>query len=261
MVLGAEILGLRDATAPPLAEAIPKSFLGTRMPVVVDLRQNIFDGELSDPDRALTELAMLPARIKAQCQGRDRRDVRVVAGGLAPVPFLFLAGVLLDDESEVSLLDWDRHLGEWRRLDALGSGERLETALALGDSEVDEVALCVSVSYRVNLGAVSSLGLPMVHLELPAQGAAQHWSELDQRAWGEQFLELAMALEARGVARIHLFLAAPGSVVLRMGRLYDKRNLPALRVYQYRRSADPKSPYPSAIEMPVADRSARVITL
>ncbi|MYH15982.1 MAG: SAVED domain-containing protein [Gammaproteobacteria bacterium] len=262
LVLGVEILGLRDATAPPLTEAIPQTFRGTRMPIVVDLRQNIVDGELSDPDRALTEVAMLPARIKTQCQWSDRRDVQVVAGGLAPVPLLFLAGVLLDDESDVSLLDWDRHLGKWKLLDAPESGKRLETALALGDSEVDEVALCISVSYRVNLGAVSSLGLPMVHLELPTQGTAQHWSELDQQAWGEQFLELAMALEAKGVARIHLFLAAPGSVVLRMGRLYDKRNLPALRVYQYRRSAVVESPYPWAIEMPVAGhQSARVITL
>ena len=116
--------------------------------------------------------------------------------------------------------------------------------------------MCVSVSYRVNLSAVSSLGLPMVHLELPTHGTTQHWSGFDQAVWGEQFLELAMTLEARGVARIHLFVAAPSSVVLRMGRLYDKRNLPALRVYQYQRSAHAKFPYPWAIEMPVAGRRA-----
>ena len=262
LVLVVEILGLRDATASPLEESIPRWLRGSRIPVGVDLRQNIVDGELSDPERALAEVAMLPARIKAQCLGRDRRDVQVMAGGLAPVPLLFLAGVLLDDESEISLLDWDRHRCKWRRLDLAATGERLQTALTLGDSEVDEVALCVSVSYRVNLSAVSSLGLPMVHLELPAQGTTRHWSELDQEVWGEQFLALAMALEARGVARIHLFLAAPSSVVIRMGRLYDKRNLPALRVYQYQRSMNAESPYPWGIEMPVAGHcAAEVVTL
>ena len=261
LVLAVEILGLRDATASPLADAIPRSYCGTRMPVVVEVRQYIVDGELSDPERALAEVAMLPARIKAQCLGRDRRDVQVVVGGLAPVPLLFLAGVLLDDESEVTLLDWDRHQGKWRRLDAVGSSKHLQTALALGDSPVEEVALCVSVSYRVNLNAVSSLGLPMIHLELPSHGTTQHWSESDQEVWGEQFLELTMALEAKDVARIHLFLAAPSTVVLRMGRLYDKRNLPAVRVYQYERSMNAEFPYPWAVEMPVSGRdAAEVVT-
>ena len=262
LVLAVEFLGLRDSKMSPLAEAIPRSMRGTRKLVGVDLRQNIIDGELSDPERALEEVAMLPGRVKAECLGLDRRDVQVVAGGLAPVPLLFLGGVLLDDESEVSLLDWDRHRCKWRRLDGAATGERLETALALGECWTEEVALCVSVSYRVNLSAVSSLGLPMIHLELPAHGTMQHWSEFDQAVWGEQFLESVMALEARDVTRIHLFVAAPGSVVIRMGRLYDKRNLPALGVYQYQRSPEAEFPYPWGIEMPVAGRrAAEVITL
>lgn len=259
LVLVVEIMGLRDTTASPLVEAVPKSFRGARVPISIDVRQNIVDGELTDPERALAELSMLPARVKERCLGRDRRDIRVVAGGLAPVPLLFLAGVLLDDESEISLLDWDRHQSRWRALDGNTSGKRLRTSPTLAGSQAREVVLCISVSYRVNLGSVSTLGLPIVHLGLSTNSTTHHWSEFDQEAWGEQFLTAAMALEARRVERIHLFVAAPSSMVLRMGRLYDKRNLPPVRVYQYQRSTDGAVLYPWAIEMPVAGCGAAKI--
>ena len=61
-----------------------------------------------------------------------------------------------------------------------------------------------------------------------------------------------MKLEALGVERIHLFLAAPSSVALRFGRLYDKRNLPPLNVYQYKRQEADQNPYIWSISMPVA---------
>ena len=261
VVIAVEISGLRDLTAPPLVEAVPISFRGTRMAVTVDLRQNIVDGELSDPQRALAEVSTLPARVKERCFGRDRRDIQVVAGGLAPVPLLFLAGVLLDDESEVSLLDWDRYQDKWRKLDGNGSGKRLQTTMTLSESPGKDVALCISMSNRSDLDSVSSLGLRIIHLELPRAGTAQHWAESDQEVWGRQFLETAIALETTGVPRIHLFVAAPSSVVLRMGRLYDKRNLPALRVYQFQRSTEAVFLYPWSIEMPVAARSAAEVVI
>ena len=256
LVLVVEMIGLRDITASPLLEAVPKSLRGMRVPIVVDLRQNIVDGELTDPKRALAELSMLPAQVRERCVGRDRRDIQIVIGGLAPVPLLFFAGLLLDDESEVSLLDWDRHRDRWRRLDGEASSEPFQTVNAMTGAQIGEVALCISASYRINLESVSTLGLPVVHSFLPTNGTAHHWSESDQETWGQQFLDAVMALEANRVERIHLFVAAPSSLVLRLGRLYDKRNLPALRVYQYQRSTDAAMLYPWAIEMPVAGRRA-----
>ena len=47
---------------------------------------------------------------------------------------------------------------------------------------------------------------------------------------------------------VHLFLAAPNSVVFRFGRSYDGRNMPSVIVHQYERS-DPAR-FPWGVRMP-----------
>ena len=118
----------------------------------------------------------------------------------------------------------------------------------------------VSVSYVVNpVDVRAKVGeMPIVALDLDGASPTSHWSEDKQRDLGTQFLETVIGLGNRGVRRIHLFLAAQNSVAFRFGRLYDKRNLPEVAVYQYQRAATP--PYPWGILMPVCgiDRPAIV---
>ena len=247
-----EARGLRDASGTPLIEALPPRFEGQREQVLVDLRQRVKDGEVVAPEAVLENLISLPAELKRREDGFDRRDLSLVYGGLTPVPFAFLTGVLIDDEGAVFILDWDRHAEAWRELDSADDGKRFQaTCLEDVPDGTEEVALAVSVSYRVNADDVrAQLGnMPVVELNLEDGSPDCHWSEEKQRALGRQFLETAIGLGNRGVSRIHLFLAAQNSVVFRFGRLYDKRNLPEVAVYQYQRSANP--PYPWGILMPV----------
>ena len=177
----------------------------------------------------------------------------MVYGGLASVPFTFLTGMLIDDEGPVVLMDWDRHAKRWRQLDEVDDGARFqETGLNTIVDGTREVALAVSVSYRVEVDAVRSkvAGISLVQLTLPGGTADSHWSEDKQAALGERFFRMAIALGNLGVRRIHLFLAAPNSVVLRFGQLYDRRNLPDVVVYQYEQRTVP--PYPWGVRMPAS---------
>ena len=92
-------------------------------------------------------------------------------------------------------------------------------------------------------------GLPIVRMTLDGGGLHSHWSDRKQGHLADQFLQTAFELDRRGVTRIHLVLAAPNSVVFRFGRSYDKRNLPAISVYQFEKGSHP--PYPWAVAMPV----------
>jgi hypothetical protein len=75
----------------------------------------------------------------------------------------------------------------------------------------------------------------------------------------DQLLDVAKALEGKGVKVIHLILAAQNSVAFNLGRRYDKRNLPHLIVYQFERGAEKK--YPWGVRMPVSgQRAADVVT-
>ena len=247
-----EVRGLRDTSGTPLLEAIPKNLEGARDSVLVDIRQGIKDGEIAEPEAALEKLVSLSGDLKRRESGLDRRDLTLVYGGLSPVPFTFLTGVLIDDEGAALIFDWDRHVQAWRQLDGADDGKRFRVSEfdSIQDN-AQEIALAVSVSYGVNTDDVrAKVGeIPIITLNLEAGSPDCHWSEEKQQVLGSQFLDTAVGLGNRGVRRIHLFLAAQNSIVFRFGRLYDKRNLPEIVVYQFQKSVTP--PYPWGILMPV----------
>ncbi len=245
--------GLRDSSGTPLINALTSRLEGHREHVLVDLRQRVKDGEIVAPEAALADVASLPADLRRRENGFDRRDLSLVYGGLTPAPFTFLTGVLMDDEGTVLVLDWDRHAEVWRELDGADDGRRF-WATDVGNILTDgtkEVAMAVSVSYDIIADDIRARvgDMPVVELKLNGGSPDCHWSEGKQRALGQQFLGAAINLSNRGVTRIHLFLAAQNSVAFRLGRLYDKRNLPEIVVYQFQRDAVP--PYPWGILMPV----------
>ena len=252
-VIVVEARGLRDSGGTPLHEALPEKLEGHRDTVPLDLRQNVKDGVIIDPGAALDKLISLPFNLKLRESDHDRSDITYVYGGLAPVPFTFLTGVLMDDEGPIVVMDWDRHAAKWRALDSDDDGKRFTVnGLNVVQTCPTEIALAVSVSYRVDLFGVRRkvVNMPVVEMVLASGSPDCHWSENKQKALGQQFLDLVITLGNRGVKHIHLFLAAQNSVVFRFGRLYDKRNLPELIAYQYQREETP--PYPWGIRMPVS---------
>lgn len=252
-VIVIEARGLRDWQGQPLASVVPWSVPGRREQVIVDLRQGIVDGQIVSPDVALRRLAGLTDDISRRCDGLDRLDISFVLGGLAPVPFLFLLGVIVDDESRTFFMDWERTRHAWQTLAEEDDGKRfVVTGLDAVHAPMRRVALCVSASYDV-LDAdvqVAEPGVPIIKMELDGRNTNSHWSEMKQQKLAQQFLDTVMALARQGVSEISLFLAAPASLALRLGTLYDKRNLPHVEVNQFEQG-DPKR-FPWAVRMPVS---------
>lgn len=253
-VVVVELQGLRAGPSTPLSEAVPSRLKGRRERLVIDVR-GPRDGEVSDPEAALENLESLPTELKRRRDGFDDRDIAVVYGGLASVPFLFLAGVLIDDETSVEIMDWDRHRSEWRELTEEDDGKRFEIDRSSGSLGTEtEVVVALSVSYEIDPANIARKfpNTPLVQARLQDGKVDVHWSEQKQIELCRQFLDLMVEVGNAGVGRVHLVLAAPASLSFRMGRTYDKRNLPELIVYQYERGADPA--YPWGIAMPVAGR-------
>lgn len=167
------------------------------------------------------------------------------------MPFTFLTGMIIDDESAVVAFDWNRHDNRWQPLNDKDDGDRFVISdLNLVPENADQVVLAVSVSYKVDMTAIGRTfgSLPIVSLDLPKGHQDCHWSEEKQKALAQDFLKTITALNNKNVGKIHLVLVAPNSVVFRFGRIYDKRNLPKLVVHQYERSNTP--PYPWGVLMP-----------
>jgi hypothetical protein len=249
-VFAIEFRGLRDWNGTALVQAIPPAIEGQRVEILVDMRQGVADGFIVAPETAIDRLLSLRTILDQHEDGRDRADMTHVAGGLAPVPLSFLGGVLLDDEAAITFFDWHRDTRLWNELNGADDGERF-TVEGLEDVAAGsaEVIVTISASYRVDEpAAVERVGtLPIVRLSLPTTNTGNHWSGDKQQALARQFLDAIGELKSRGVRQVHLFFAGANSLVLRFGSVYDKRNLPALNVYQYESTS-----FTWGVTMPVA---------
>lgn len=252
-----ELRGLRDTAGEPLKDKIPRNILGRREQILVNIRRT--DGRILDPEDALQQVLHLPTSIAHFETGTDRSDIAYVAGGLAPVPFSFLMGVLLDDEGGVTLMDWDRTGNYWRSLNGQDDGDRFTVSGMDQVCQAEEIVLSISVSYPTNTNGITQTfaGQPFVSMSLSNLATDGHWSESKQAALAQEFFNTMRTLCGTNVKRVNLVLAAPNSVVIRFGRIYDKRNLPKLTVWQYENGQTP--PYPWGVRMPVAGNGAKIV--
>jgi hypothetical protein len=242
--------GLHSRLDSPMADAVPAAIEGRRVPVVLDHGTIAATGE-ADRVRLMDDAKRLRRDVRMALGDTPPGLTTIVYGGLAPVPMTFLAGGILDDEGAVTVMDWDRTAGRWRLLDGADDGERFVPA-DLGEVRpgTNEVMLAVSVSYGADLDGVVAVsdGNPVVALRVPSPRIGNHWSGEKQKALADEFLTTIGRLQDLGVARIHLFLAAPNSVVFRFGKHYDRRNMPEVIVYQFERSGAWRFPW--GIRMP-----------
>lgn len=250
LLIVVELKGLHGAPDTPAKDVIMRDFLGQRHSFVLDFRPKR-SGDLVDRHLVQEKLASLMPTIEALSAGRDSSDVFVAVGGLAAVPALFLAGVLLDDESNVKIFDWSRNQKAWSIPEGPDDGKRLgvlDTSSLTGSST--EVVLVVSCSYQVEPQDVANAfpQYPVVRLDAEEKLADRFWSQDKQLAFVTEFRDSIQRLSNIGVKRVHVVLAAPSSLSIRMGMSYDRRLHPELVVYQYERSQRPV--YPWGLRMP-----------
>jgi len=250
LLIVVELKGLHGAPDTPAKDVVMRDFFGQRQSIVIDFRPQR-SADLVDRHLVLEKLATLMSMIEVLSAGRDTADIFVAVGGLAAVPALFFTGVLLDDESNVQIFDWNRNLKAWRVPQDPDDGKRLLPLVApeLATSWSDAV-LVVSCSYHIDEQDVAKAfpGYPVARLDAEEKLADRFWSEEKQVAFVAAFRDAVQVLLNKGVERVHLVLAAPSSLSIRMGMSYDRRLHPELVVYQYERSTQPV--YPWGLRMP-----------
>ena len=255
-----ELRGLHASPDTPALDKVVPGFRGDRRHLPIDFRPQGLESRV-DPAHLLERISSMRTALHTLVDGADKRDVQVAIGGLAAVPALFLAGMLIDDESHVHLYDWDRSAKCWRALDGADDSVRflpLEGVPPTGAAE--EAILVIEASYAVNEADVTASftsSLPTVRLRVETPLADRFWSEQKQAALAAQFRDAVQQLSAAGVRRLHLVVAAPASLSIRLGMCYDRRLLPDVAVYQFEKGLT--KPYPWGMQMPTVGRSAAVV--
>ncbi|TKD13769.1 SAVED domain-containing protein [Rhodobacter capsulatus] len=252
--------GLHQTVDTPLASAVPKRLKGRIDVLPVDHRQSTSTSQISSPEDALSQIAGLRQQLRQKRDAAGPGNVRLVYGGMAPVPLTFLTGMMVGNEAGLTVMDWDRFAEKWREPDGADDGDRFVVSGMDGlKNGIPEVALAVAVSYPSDADGIrATLGeMPLIRLALPNLSTTAHWSADKQSSMAKDFTDILGDLMAKGVKRVHLFIAAPNSVVFTLGRHLDDRLHPEVLVYQYERSASP--PFPWAVKMPTHGQSAAQI--
>lgn len=248
LVIALELRGLSQTADSPLQDAISRLVIGRRESLLIDVRQLVQGTDIQKKE-AVDHINVIPVRLKQFRDGRDRDDLSVYAGGLAPVPLLFLAGNLLAAESKVYWLEWERKASMWVSPD---QGLDLTDTLPLNyESVCKEVVLAFSISYPIDISelktAFPETNIIEFKIENPVPGKVV--SERSIQRLMQDFMSCIAGLQSKGTKKIHLILAAPSILSMRLGSCYAGRNMPELIIYQYQQ-AQKENPYPWGVRMP-----------
>jgi hypothetical protein len=250
LLIVVEARGLHNGPDSPAKDVIKSAFRGQRTSILVDFRPQQ-SGELVNPVLMLDRIRGMMLQLTSAIAGRDSSDVSVAAGGLAAVPGMFLIGMRLEDEARVERYDWNRDISGWKMIDGIDDGNRpTPVSIPAIPPGQDEVVLAVSASYAVDQAAIGLTfpGIPIARLAAAKMQTNAFWSDASQQEFAKEFRHVVQKLGEHHIKRIHLVLAAPASLTLRLGASYDERNHPELVVYQYEKSSAP--PYPWGILIP-----------
>lgn len=248
IVVALEIRGLNATFDTSLAETIPFRVTGRRESLVIDIREQIYGTKNQQKD-AISSVNLIPIHLRNYKNGKNRDDLSLYVGGLAPVPLLLLTGCLLSSESKMNFYDWDRKALKWTSPEV---GTDLTSPLSIiCDHVKDEVVLAFSVSYPINISELSSLfaDVPIATLEIQNATPGMVISNASIEQLMQDFANMIVNLKAKGAKTVHLILAAPSVLSMRLGTMYSARNMPELIVYQYQQ-AQKENPYPWGIKMP-----------
>ena len=87
--------GLRDTTDDALSDFVLKEFKGQIKEITVDIREGIIDGKVIAPEAALEKVKNITFSLQESCKNISSENLSIIHGGLLPVPYTFLTGLLL----------------------------------------------------------------------------------------------------------------------------------------------------------------------
>lgn len=242
----------------PLKSSLPTEIKGKPISIVIEKRDALVGGyNLQD---VADDIINIERTLKQHAGGLDLADVSVCAGGLAPVPFLFLLGNVLEDERPIHWAEWDRKESRW----AWANDGQFIHSWGLPTAEIlisDEVVLKSGITYPISENEISTAfpHFPVVKWE-PADKLFQRI--LDESSCSEicdEFKSLMLQLKGQGVKRVHFLLACSAALTMKLGSVLDPRNMPEVIVYQYEKNSDLIYTWGLGVKVHEGKKSAMII--
>lgn len=220
-----------------LTAAISTEVKGKRMSILIQKRDALVGGHgIQD---VANEVMHIKKSLLQHAGGRDLNDITVCAGGIAPVPFLFMLGNVLEDDRPVSWAEWERNSRRWL-WSKDGTSVPAWDIPTLDLIQTSDVVLRSGITYPITAGDVSK-AFPNHDVVVwePKEDLFQViFDEASCTSICDEFKKLLRLLNSKGVKRVHFLLACSTALTMRLGSVLDPRNMPDVIVYQYEKSSD-----------------------
>lgn len=220
-----------------LTAAVPTEIKGKRIPILIQKRDALVGGHgIQD---VADEVMHIKKSLLQHAGGRDLNDITVCAGGIAPVPFLFMLGNVLEDDRPVNWAEWERNSGRWL-WSKDGTSVPAWDIPTLDAIQTSEVVLRSGITYPIAAGDVSR-AFPNHDVVVWEPTEKLFQIVLDEACCiviCNEFKKLLCQLNSKGVKRVHFLLACSTALTMRLGSVLDPRNMPDVIVYQYEKSSD-----------------------
>lgn len=236
VVLIVQVDAYNEVIPPPLSTAVPADIKGRRIPVLIQKRDALVAG--NSLQESADEVMLIKRQLLQNAGGRDLNDISVCAGGLAPVPLLFLLGNVLEDDRPIYWADWERNEKRWA-WSREGVSVKPWGLPKLSSMFSSEVVLKSGVTYPIADEDVARV-FPNLHVVKWEPADRLFQTIIDEhscRAICDEFKALMHLLLAHGVKRVHFLLACSSALTMRLGSVLDPRNMPEVIVYQYERNS------------------------
>lgn len=220
-----------------LTVAVPVEIKGKRIPILIQKRDSLVGGH--GVEDVAGEIMHIKKSLLQHAGGRDLNDISVCAGGLAPVPFLFMLGNVLEDDRPISWAEWERNSRRW-----LWSKDGVSVPMwdipMLNAIYSSDVVLRSGITYPIFPEDVSKA---FQNHDVVVWEPTEKLTEivLDESSCTKicnEFKKLLRQLNSKGVKQIHFLLACSTALTMRIGSVFDPRNMPNVIVYQYERGSD-----------------------
>lgn len=220
-----------------LTSAVPAEIKGKRILILLHKRDALVGGDgIQD---VADEVMYIKKSLLQHAGGLSLSDISVCAGGLAPVPFLFMLGNVLEDDRQISWAEWERKRGQWL-WSSDGTSVPAWDIPTLDSIQTSDVVLRSGITYPITDKDVSK-AFPSHEVVVwePKENLFQVvFDEASCIAICDEFKNLLRLLSSKGVKRVHFLLACSTALTMRLGSVLDPRNMPDVIVYQYEKSSD-----------------------
>jgi hypothetical protein len=236
-----------DGNSRPLEPAdLPPELKGVEIvPLDVDQSFLFEQGVLKDPKAALLLQRDLPSRLGGLLRAHPR--AKVAYCGKAHIPLAFAAAHLALSEVRLSYFELDRDKAGWRALREDGSGPDLglRTDKVDGSSPSGEAVVRVEISYAISdddVAAVVSAPAAQVRIAIAQPRIDCVTTAAQVEAVAAALRQVLDDLQAwpRPINRIHVFIAAPMSVVVAMARRVSPTIHKPIVVHNYSGQTTPR---------------------